>query len=205
MTDISASPFSLRDLCSGLHDVLHRADMYEDGDSLVECTLGGGPALTLVEISLKLRLNPGTRQSIVELKEHWPSRGSEQRLLRFVLHAFKLFLCMLVLAKLLKVAETVPSTGVMTTMTKEQLLELRGSGLILHRELPLANRVALAQERVRQEMTQGCYVTLVDQLYKSRYSKNQDGPRGISLSCTAVAVLTGLSVRLSHTGWPSAE
>ena len=73
--------------------------------------------------------------------------------------AFKLFRFMLVLPKPMKVAETVPSTGVMATLTKEQRLELRRSGLILHRELPLSNRVALAQERIRQEMTQGCYVT----------------------------------------------
>ena len=65
--------------------------------------------------------------------------------------------------------------------------------------------VALAQEEIRQEMTQGCYVTWVDQFCKSRYSKNLDGSRDISLSCTAVAVLTGLLVRLSYAGWPSAE
>ena len=41
MTDSGTSPFSLRDLCSGLYDVLDRADMYQDGDSLVECALGG--------------------------------------------------------------------------------------------------------------------------------------------------------------------
>ena len=42
MTYSSASPFSLRDFCSGFYDVLDRADMYQDGDSLVECTMGGG-------------------------------------------------------------------------------------------------------------------------------------------------------------------
>ena len=84
----------------------------------------------------------------------------------------------------------------MTTLTKE---------LILHRELPLANRVALAQEQIRQEMTQGCYVTWADQFCKSRYSKNRDGPRDISLSCSAVVVLTGLSVSLSYARWPSVE
>ena len=152
MTDSSASPFSLRDFCSGLYDV-------QDGDSLVERAMGGGPALTLVEMALDLRMNPQTRRSIADLKHDWRSRGSKQWLLRFVHAAFKLFRCMLVLAKPMKVAETVPSTGVMTTLTKEQRLELRGSGLILHRELPLANRVALAQERIREEMTQGCYVT----------------------------------------------
>ena len=61
MTDSSASPFSLRDSCLGLYDVLDRADMYQDEDSLVECALGGGPALTLVEMALDLRLNPRTR------------------------------------------------------------------------------------------------------------------------------------------------
>ena len=205
MTDSSASPFSLRDFCSGLYDVLDRADMYQDGGSLVECAMGGGPALTLVEMALELRMNPRTRRGIADLKQDSPSRGSKQWLLRFVPAAFKLFRCMLVLAKPMKVAETVPSTGVMTTLTKEQRLKLRGSGLIMHRELPLANRVALAQERIREEMTQGCYVTWADQFCKSRYSKNPDGPRDISLSCTAVAVLTGLSVRLSYAGWPSAE
>ena len=40
MTDSGAPPFSLRDLCSGLYDVLDRADMYQDGDSLVECAFG---------------------------------------------------------------------------------------------------------------------------------------------------------------------
>ena len=180
--------------------------MYQDGDSLVECALGRGPALTLVEMALELRVNPRTRRSIAELKQDWPSRGSKQWLLRFVLAAFKLFSCMLVLAKPMTVAQTVPSTGVMIALTKEQRLELRGSGLVLHREPPLANRVALAQERICQGMTQGCYVTWADQFCKSWYSKNPDGPRDISLLCTAVAaVLTGLSVRLSYAGWPSAE
>ena len=205
MLDSSASPFSLRDFCSGLYDVLDRADMYQDGDSLLECAMGGGPALTLVEMALELRMTPRTRRGIADLKQDWPSRGSKQWLLRFVPAAFKLFRCMLVLAKPSKVAETVPSTGVMTTLTKEQRLELRRSGLILHRELPLANRVALAQERIHEEMTQGCYVTWADQFCKSRYNKNPHGPRDISLSCTTVAVLTGLSVRLPYAGWSSAK
>ena len=158
-----------------------RANMYQDRDSLVECALGGGPALILVEMALELRLNPRTRRSTTDLKHDWPSRGSKQWLMRFVPAAFKLFRCMLVLAKPMKVAETVPSTGVMTALTKEQRLEWWGSGLILHRELPLANRVALAQERIRQEMTQGCYVTWAHQFCKSRCSKNPDGPRDISL------------------------
>ena len=156
MTDNIASPFSLRDFCSGLYDLLDRADMYQDGDSLVECAMGVGPALTLVEMALEFRMNPRTRRGIADLKQDWPSRGSTQWLLRFVPAAFKLFRCMLVLAKPMKVAETVPNTGVVTPLTKEQRLELRGNGLILHRELPLANRVALAQERIREEMTQGC-------------------------------------------------
>ena len=205
MTDSTASPFRLRDFCSGLYDVLHRADMYQDGDSLVECPMGGGPALTLVEMALELCMNPRTRRSIADLKQDWPSRGSKQWLLRFMLAAFKLFRFMLVLAKPMKVAETVPSTRVMTTLTKGQRLELRGSGLIVHWELPWANRVALVQERIREEMTQGCYVTWADQFNKSRYSKNLDGPRDISWSCTVVAVLTGPSVRLSYARWPSAE
>ena len=84
MTDSSASPFSLRDLCSGLYDFPDRADMYQDGDSLVECALGGGPALTLVEMALELRLNPRARRSVAELKQDWPTRGSKQWLPRFV-------------------------------------------------------------------------------------------------------------------------
>ena len=119
--------------------------------------------------------------------------------------AFNLFRCMLVLAKPMKVAETVPSAGVMTASTKEQRLELRGSGLILHRELPLAKQLALAQERIREEMTQGCYVAWADQFCKSRCSKNPDGPRDISLSCTVVVVLTGLSVRWSYAQWSSTK
>ena len=205
MTNSTASPFSLRDLCSGLYDFLDRANMYQDGDSLVECALGGGPALTLVEMAPTLRLNPRTRRSIAELKQDWPSCGSKQWLLRFVPAAFKPFRCMLVPAKPMKVAETVPSIGVLTTLTKEQRLEFRKSGHILHRELPLANRVPLAQERIRQEMTQGRYVTCADQYCKSTYRKNPDRPRDISLSCTAVIVLTGVSLRLSYAGWPSAE
>ena len=96
--------------------------------------MGGGRALTLVEMALELRMNPRTRRSIADLKHDWPSCGSKQWLLCFMPSAFKLFRCMLVLAKPMKVAETVPSTGVITTLTKEQRLELRGSGLILHRE-----------------------------------------------------------------------
>ena len=69
MTDSSASPFSLRDFCSGLYDVLDRADVYQDGDSLVECAVGGGPALTLVETALELRMNPRTRRGIADLKQ----------------------------------------------------------------------------------------------------------------------------------------
>ena len=130
--------------------------MCQDGDSLVECGLGGGPALTLGQMAVVLRLNPPIRRSIAELKQDWPSCGSKQWLLRFVRAAFKLFRCMLVPAKPMKVAEMVPSREFMTTLTKEQRLELRGSGLILHRESPLANRVALAQERIRHEMTQEC-------------------------------------------------
>ena len=66
------------------------------------------------------------------MKQDWPSRGSKQWLLRFVPAAFKPFRCMLVLAKPMKVAEPVLSTGVMTTVTKERRLELQGSGRILH-------------------------------------------------------------------------
>ena len=43
MTDSSGSQFSLRHLCSGPYDVPDRADMYQDGESLVKCALGGGP------------------------------------------------------------------------------------------------------------------------------------------------------------------
>ena len=168
MTDSSASPFNLRDFWLGLYDVEDRVDMYQDGDSLVECVMEGGRALTLVEMALELRMNPRARGSIADLKQDWPSRGSKQWLLHFVPAAFKPFRCMPVLAKPMKVAETSPSTGVMTTLTKEQRVELPGSGLILHRELPLANRVALAQERIREEMTQGCYVTWAHRFCKSR-------------------------------------
>ena len=91
MIDNSASPFSLRDFCSELYDVLDRADMHQDGDSLVGCAMGGGPALTLVEMALELRMNPRTRRSIADLKHKWPSRGSKQWLLRFVPAAFKLW------------------------------------------------------------------------------------------------------------------
>ena len=49
MTDSRASPFSLRDFCSGLYDVLDRSDMYQDGDSVVECAMGGGAEARLAE------------------------------------------------------------------------------------------------------------------------------------------------------------
>ena len=111
MTDSSASPLSLRDFCSGLYDVLDRADMYQDGDSLVECAMGGGPALTLVEMALELRMNPRTRRGIADLQQDWPSRGSKQWLLRFVPAAFKVFRCMLVLAKPMKVMKRYPVQG----------------------------------------------------------------------------------------------
>ena len=129
---------SLRDLCSWLYDILDRGDMYQDGDSLVECALRGGLALTLVEMALELRLNRRTRQSIAELKQDWPSRGSEQWVLCFVPAAFKLFRCMLVLAKPMKLAAAVPSTGVVTTLTKEERLYSIGNyhwptGLPLHK------------------------------------------------------------------------
>ena len=122
--------------------------------------------------------------------------------MRIVPAAFELFRRMRVLAKPMKLAEPVPSTGVMTTLTKELRLELRGSWLILHRELPLANRVALAQDRIRQEMTQGCYVTWADQFCNSRYSKNLDGPRDISLSCIAEIVVRWAAFRkeIDNTG-----
>ena len=69
MTDNSASPFSLRDICLGLYDVVDRGELYQDGDPLVECALGGGPALPFVEVALELRLNPRTRRSIADLKQ----------------------------------------------------------------------------------------------------------------------------------------
>ena len=59
------------------------------------------------------------------------------------------------LAKPMIVAKTVPNARAMTTLTKEQRLELRGSGFVLLREPPLANRVAFATETIHQEMTQG--------------------------------------------------
>ena len=68
MTDNKASPFSLRDICSGLYSVVDRGELYQDGHSLVECALGGGPALLFVEVALELRLNPRTRRSIADLK-----------------------------------------------------------------------------------------------------------------------------------------
>ena len=40
MTDSSASPFSLPDLCSALYDVVDRADMYQDGDCWWSALLG---------------------------------------------------------------------------------------------------------------------------------------------------------------------
>ena len=58
MIDNSASPFSLRDICSRLYDVVDRGKLYQDGDSLAECVVGGGPALPFVEVTLDLRLNP---------------------------------------------------------------------------------------------------------------------------------------------------
>ena len=204
LMDNSASPFSLQGLCSGLYGVLERAGMYQDGDSVVECALGGGSALTLVEMALELRLNPRPIRSIAELKQDWSSRRSKQWLLRFVPAAFKFLRFMLVLAKPTTVAQTVPSIGVMAALTKEQRLELRRNGLVPHRESPLANRVVLAQERIREEVTQGCYPTLADQFCKSRYYNNPNGPRDISLSCTAVVVLAGLYARL-YARWPSAE
>ena len=143
MTDSTASPFSLRDLCSGLYDVLDRADMYQDRDSLVECALREGLALTLVEMALELRLNPRTRGSFAELKQDWPSCGSKQWVLRFVPGAFKLFRCRLVLAKPMKGAETVPNRGVMTTLTKEQWLELREVGLYSIRNCHWPTRLPL--------------------------------------------------------------
>ena len=36
MTDNSASPFSLQDICSGLYDVVDPGELYQDGDSMVE-------------------------------------------------------------------------------------------------------------------------------------------------------------------------
>ena len=68
---------------------------------------------------------------------------------------FKFFRHMLVLAKPMIVAKMVPNARAMTTLTKEQRLELRGSGFVLLREPPLANWVAFAKERIRQEITQG--------------------------------------------------
>ena len=69
MTDNSASPFSLPDICSGWYDVVDRGELYQDGDSFVECALGGGPALPFVEVPLELLLNPRTRRSIADLKQ----------------------------------------------------------------------------------------------------------------------------------------
>ena len=62
VTNSRVSPFSLRVFCLGLYDVLDRAGMYQDGDSLVECGLEGGPALTFVNIALELRPNPRRRR-----------------------------------------------------------------------------------------------------------------------------------------------
>ena len=69
MIDNSASPFSLRDICSGLYDIVDRGELYQDGDSFVECALGGGLALPFVEVALESRLNHGTRRSIADLKQ----------------------------------------------------------------------------------------------------------------------------------------
>ena len=136
---------------------------------------GKRTSLTIVEMALDLHVLPRTIRSIAELKQYWPSRGSKQWLLRFLPAAFELFCCMLVLAKPMAGAQMVPSTGVLTAMTKEQRLELRRSGLILHRDSPLANRFAFAPERIRQEMTQGCYVAWGDHFGKSHYNENLDG------------------------------
>ena len=72
-------------------------------------------------------------------------RKSKQWLLCSVLAMFKLFRCILVLAKPMIVAKTVPNARAMTTLTKEQRLELRESGSVLLRKGPLANRVAFAK------------------------------------------------------------
>ena len=48
-------------------------------------------------------------------------------------------------------------------------------------------------------------MTWADEFCRRRYSKNPHGPRDISLSCTAVAVLMGVSVTLSYAGCPSAK
>ena len=48
-------------------------------------------------------------------------------------------------------------------------------------------------------------MTWADRFCKSRYRKNIDGPWDIFFSCTVVAVLTDLSVRLSYAGWPCAQ
>ena len=69
MIDNIASPFSLRDICSGSYDVADRGELYQDGDSLVECALAGGPALPFVEVALELCLNPRTRRSIADLRQ----------------------------------------------------------------------------------------------------------------------------------------
>ena len=58
MTDNNASPFNLRDICSGLYDVVDWGEVYQDRDSLMECALGEGPALPFVEVALELCLNP---------------------------------------------------------------------------------------------------------------------------------------------------
>ena len=76
MTGNSASPFRLREIWSGLYDVVDRGELYQDGDSLVECALGGVVAFPFLEVAPELRLNPRTRRSIADLKQGWPSRGS---------------------------------------------------------------------------------------------------------------------------------
>ena len=69
MTDNSASPFTLRHICSGLYDVVDLGQLYQDGDSWVECALGGGPGLPFVVVAVELRLNTRTRRSIADLKQ----------------------------------------------------------------------------------------------------------------------------------------
>ena len=68
-----------------------------------------------------------------------------------MLAAFTLFNCMFMPAKPMTMAQPVPSLGVLTAPSKEQRLELWGSGFILHRESPLAKRVALAQEWIAKK------------------------------------------------------
>ena len=70
MADNSASPFILRDICSGLYDVVDRGELYQDGEAVVECALGGVLGLPFTEIALELRLNPRASRSIADLKQH---------------------------------------------------------------------------------------------------------------------------------------